>query len=261
MKISNPTSRFKLSIKKGERVLEIGGGHNPHPRANVVVDKYVNEDGHRSGNLHVLSHQEFIEADGANLPFKDKAFDYVICCHVLEHVEDPAAFLTEMTRVAKRGYLEVPSLMGEYLAPKASHTWVSIEQDEKIVVCEKAKIGMNKPTMDAGDVFLYHLPKNSLAYKTLMKTHGNLLTLRYEWQDSIDFEVNPALESLPMTKDGRWMPEMILQTFPEKGILQEALAFSKALFEVSTSFITNKFKGSKSSRIDEKIGLGIPASR
>ncbi|MEM1135154.1 MAG: methyltransferase domain-containing protein [Bacteroidota bacterium] len=260
MKTNNPNSRFKLSINSRDRVLEIGGGHNPHPRANVVVDKYILNDGHRSGNLNILPHQKFVNADGENLPFEDNVFDYVICCHVLEHVENPAKFLKEMTRVAKRGYIEVPSLLGEYLAPKASHRWISIEKDNKIVICSKEKLGMQTPTMDAGDVFLYHLPKNSLAYKALIKTHGNLLTLRYEWENEIDFEIDPETTTLPLTESGRWLPEMIRQTFPERSIKKEILGFSKALWEVGTEYLKNRMKGKERTQTDTKIGLGIPIS-
>ncbi len=38
----------------------------------------------------VYPHQQFINANGEALPFKDKEFDYVICNQVLEHAENPA---------------------------------------------------------------------------------------------------------------------------------------------------------------------------
>jgi SAM-dependent methyltransferase len=103
MKVRNPRNRQDLNIKKTDRVLEVGGGHRPHPRANVVVDKFIHNNFHRSGDLKVLKNQVFLEADGENLPFSDKEFDYVICSHVLEHVENPEKFLSEQFRVAKRG--------------------------------------------------------------------------------------------------------------------------------------------------------------
>lgn len=39
--------------------------------------------------MKIYPHQIFANADGENLPFKDKEFDYVICNQVLEHVENP----------------------------------------------------------------------------------------------------------------------------------------------------------------------------
>src|SRR3981081_316388 len=109
MKTKNPRSRYNLSINSSDRVLDVGGGHNPHPRANVVVDKYTDSNYHRSGDIKVLKKQQFINADGEKLPFKDQEFDYVISCHVLEHVENPVQFLSEIFRVGKRGYIETPS--------------------------------------------------------------------------------------------------------------------------------------------------------
>ena len=112
MKIKRPRSRFDLSIKKNDYVLEVGGGHNPHPRSNVVVDKFVDDNTHRAHDLKVLPKQKFVHADGENIPFKELEFNYVICCHVLEHVEDPRKFVSEQTRVASKGYIETPSLIG-----------------------------------------------------------------------------------------------------------------------------------------------------
>src|SRR2546423_7538746 len=143
MKTRNPKSRSDLNIKRTDRVLEIGGGHNPHPRSNVVVDKYTDTNYHRSGDIKVLKNQTFIHADGEHLPFKDKEFDYVICCQVLEHVENPVRFLSEQFRVAKKGFIETPSLLGEYLFPKDSHKWILHEYKDILYLVDKAKINFN----------------------------------------------------------------------------------------------------------------------
>ena len=57
MKYRNPKSRFNLSIGKKDHVLEVGGGHNPHPRSNVVVDKFVDCNYHRKSDVKVLKNQ------------------------------------------------------------------------------------------------------------------------------------------------------------------------------------------------------------
>jgi ubiquinone/menaquinone biosynthesis C-methylase UbiE len=41
--------------------------------------------------------------DAGRLPFRDGAFDFVVCSHTLEHVPDPESAISEMCRVAKRG--------------------------------------------------------------------------------------------------------------------------------------------------------------
>jgi ubiquinone/menaquinone biosynthesis C-methylase UbiE len=46
--------------------------------------------------------------DGYHLPFADNAFDTVLVAHVLEHVEHERMFLKEISRVARRCYIEVP---------------------------------------------------------------------------------------------------------------------------------------------------------
>ena len=66
--------------------------------------------------MKIYPHQIFANADGENLPFKDKEFDYVICNQVLEHVENPEKFISEQCRVASRGYMETPSLLLDIMA-------------------------------------------------------------------------------------------------------------------------------------------------
>ncbi len=91
-------------IKPGDRVLDVGPGHSPFKRADVSVD-FVDVPG--VPNL--------VKCDIANepLPFKDKEFDFVYARHILEDSYNPFALCAEMSRVAKAGYLEIPSPMAE----------------------------------------------------------------------------------------------------------------------------------------------------
>lgn len=109
-------------IRRQDKVLEIGPGSSPHPRSNEFLELDFNTDvdklAQRGGGLN--------EADfggrtihyyrGGEFPFQDKQFDYVICSHVIEHVDDPEKFLLEIFRVGGgRGYLEYPLITYEYL--------------------------------------------------------------------------------------------------------------------------------------------------
>lgn len=239
MKTNTPATRQHLKIKKKDKVLEVGGGHNPHKRSNVVVDKFIDVNYHRSGDIKVHAHQKFMNADGENLPFKDKEFDYVICNQVLEHVENPSAFLNEQMRVAKRGYLEAPSLIGEYIHPKESHKWLILEIDNKIVLMDKEKVGF-KPSHDLGDVFLHFLPKHSVAYKMLQYTHGEIQNVRYEWDGSIEFLVNPSEEKYLKYFRDTWTVEVARNYFPKRSMFAELWMATKAFAFVFRSVIVNR---------------------
>lgn len=48
MKTRTPIDRNDLRIKKSDKVIEIGPGHNPSFRSNVIVEKYLESDYHRT---------------------------------------------------------------------------------------------------------------------------------------------------------------------------------------------------------------------
>lgn len=119
-------SHTPLSFGDDWLVLDVGSGHNPHPRANVLADRYIWDDTERSGQVIVAPLDKFlVQADGAALPFAPKTFDFVICSHVLEHVppQSLAALCQELKRVAKAGYIETPSKWAELLRHAPNHRW------------------------------------------------------------------------------------------------------------------------------------------
>jgi SAM-dependent methyltransferase len=239
MKVRNPRNRQDLQIKKSDRVLEVGGGHRPHPRANVVVDKYTNSNFHRSGDLKVLKNQTFLEADGENLPFKDKEFDYVICSHVLEHVENPEKFLAEQFRVAKRGYMETPSLLGEALYARESHKWIIQEFNDVIYLVDKKKINFQYG-YDMAELLQGYLPTNSIGYKILERTHPNMFTNRIEWVGNFKYEVSPEDPELLKYFNGPWKKDWSNKFFPSKTKLQELKDSGRAFYEIFISVLRSR---------------------
>jgi SAM-dependent methyltransferase len=239
MKIRTPKTMEDLLIKKKHSVLEVGGGNHPDKRAHVVVDKYVDDNTHRSGDLKVLKNQKFIQADGEHLPFKDNEFDYVICRHVLEHVEDPIQFVKEQARVAKRGYMETPSLLGEYIAPKESHRWLIQDIDNKLVLYDKEVLKFN-PWMDFGEVFLYYLPKTSIGFKILERTHASILTVNYEWTDEIEILVNPENEYYLNHFIKPWDERICDKLLVKRSYSREIMATMAAMFDIMKSVTKSK---------------------
>lgn len=232
MKVNKPKSRYDLNIKNTDRVLDVGCGNAPHPRANVCVDKYEDSNYHRGGDLIVLKNQEFVNASGESLPFEDKSFDYVICCHVLEHVDDPIKFINELVRVGKKGYIEIPSLVGEFLVPKEAHKWAILDIEDKLVFVLKDKIGLDKPNVDLGHLFLTHLPSFSIGYKILIKTYPDILTVRYEWADNVDVLVNPEDEKYMKYFNKQWSEVELNERFPKKGLMSEIKNTLSALCKI-----------------------------
>jgi SAM-dependent methyltransferase len=56
-----------------------------------------------------------VRADAHNLPFRDAAFSYCRCWHVLEHVESPARVLSELRRTCREASLRFPVDEGYYM--------------------------------------------------------------------------------------------------------------------------------------------------
>jgi ubiquinone/menaquinone biosynthesis C-methylase UbiE len=239
MKVRNPITRLNLNIPSSAKVLDVGSGHNPHPRANVITDKFTDSNYHRASDIKVLKHQKFVEASGESLPFKDKEFDYVICCHVVEHVDDPNVFLSELSRVGKGGYLEAPSLLGEYLVPKESHQWVILEIENKLVFVNKKRFGISYDH-GFGEIFLEFLPSTSFGYKILQRTHQQLMAVKYEWKDSIDFIVDPPNEELLQYFRKPWDLQMYKQVFPQRSLGEEYMTAMRASYDIFKSVIKSK---------------------
>ena len=220
MKVSTPKSRQDLHIKRRDRVLEVGPGNRPSFRANVLVEKFLGDDTHRCGGLRIFPHQQLVNAAAEALPFADKEFDYVICNQVLEHSDDPAQFLREVMRVGKAGYIETPSLLGEWLFPKKSHRWVVLNIGDKLVLYDKRRVPGNYAN-DYGELFLNYLPYQSLPYKLLPFSEGELMHVRYEWKDDIDFLINPTDEYYSKFFLKKWDREMVCTLFPPRGFATE----------------------------------------
>ena len=113
----NPTP---LNIPDDALVVDVGGSWNPHPRADYVIDIQAYDDvKSRYGNLENVgrfNRSTWIQADLCSsepLPIADDFFDYAICSHLLEDVRDPLRVCEHLSRIAKAGYIETPTLESE----------------------------------------------------------------------------------------------------------------------------------------------------
>ena len=175
-----------MNIRPDDLVLEIGSGHNPHPRADVLVDRYLEDDSERRG-YPIQIDRPLAIADGAQLPFRNGTFDYVICSHVLEHVEDPERFLTELARVGARGYIETPSEVWERLfEPRPYHLWFVNQVDGRLVLKRKRV----EDEAIFGCLFAY-MYENHPEFRKFHDTIPSLFYVKHEWEGSIECVIVP----------------------------------------------------------------------
>lgn len=121
-----------FELRPTDLVLEVGSGHNPTPRADVLCERFVADSSERHGQRTRID-RPFVVGDIYDLPFRDGAFDFVVCTHVLEHLADPRRALSELSRVAPRGFVETPSSVNEKLLSYPFHLWYILLEDDTLV--------------------------------------------------------------------------------------------------------------------------------
>jgi ubiquinone/menaquinone biosynthesis C-methylase UbiE len=166
-----------LNKNSNWRILDIGCGYTANNFATVVAD---------SQDLSKFyKHKEFIQIDKETLPFKDKEFDFVIASHVIEHVKDFEFFLKELSRIASKGYIELPSRMSDNLVfeNKTDHLWWFKFDDieKKLIVSKKNQLI---------DPFI-----SVATSKILESIFRESLIIELYWENSINYKIDNDLRN------------------------------------------------------------------
>jgi len=82
-------------------VLDVGAGESPWREWLPRGSAYHGVDVANADDYGMRKQPDVIYYDGKMLPFQAARFDGAICIEVLEHVEDPQAFMAELARVLK----------------------------------------------------------------------------------------------------------------------------------------------------------------
>lgn len=193
--------RRRFGAKDSRKVLDVGSGHHPHEDATHLVDLLPDDDSERGKPLKVLG-RPIIRGTVEALPFRDKSFDYVYACHVLEHTKDPETACNELMRIARAGYIETPSPFYEqgYNYPQtdrgwAFHRWFVWAQEDQTLVFEPK-------TLQTIDHFcecryasfikkVYATVKDLNSIHKVLPRDCNYTVLR--WVDRFNFEVRGKL--------------------------------------------------------------------
>jgi len=173
------------NILPSDIVLEIGPGADPHKRSDILLEKKFGSEeearSQRAGKNKMKSNRQIIYFDGSKFPFKDKSFDYIICSHVLEHVDDVEFFISEITRVGKKGYLEYPTIYYDYIYNFKVHKSFLLFRDGVLFWMPKSDSCLN--------VFLcvqkLFYTANTAGRKSIIKELKKYFFQGFEWEEGL----------------------------------------------------------------------------
>jgi len=176
-------------VDSGALVLEVGSGGNPYFRANVLLDAFeVTQQRHW---VPLIADRPTVLGAVESLPFRDKTFDFVIASHVLEHSSDPEAFLSELQRVARAGYIEVPDAFMERLNPYRDHRLEITVRDGALVIRKKAAWQADPELAE-----LYEASAKKLIVWEAIRKHLFAFHVLYYWHGKIPCKVlNPEVDA------------------------------------------------------------------
>ncbi|MDQ3770186.1 MAG: class I SAM-dependent methyltransferase [Actinomycetota bacterium] len=148
-------ARMLRELADDALVLDVGGWAAPFNRATHMIDAMPYETrgalGYSfGGSTERFSRETWVQRDICDRepwPYPDDWFDFVLCVTTLEDVRDPIWVCSEMSRVAKAGYVEVPAVEleltwevgaggGPYLG-HAHHRWLCDLVDGELVFTHK----------------------------------------------------------------------------------------------------------------------------
>ena len=176
-------------------MLEAGPGATPHPGSQVLLEKRFPDYEafrQRGGLRSTVLDKPIVYYDGGAFPFRDGEFDYVICSHVLEHVDNPQEFLQELVRVASRGYLEFPTVLYEYLYNFDEHLNLLGHRDRELLWMPKSETGLRK--FQAIHQFLRKTLESG--YDEMIKAMKEQFFIGFEWNGAIILRRVSEIEEL-----------------------------------------------------------------
>ena len=160
-----------LSENPNWKILDVGCGYDANKYATTVSDI-----------LDLSNHYKdktFVKITEKKLPFNDKEFDFVIASHVAEHVEDVSFFLSELARIGKKGYIEVPTRLEDNLVfeNKKAHIWHLVFDDVNNQINISKKQQYFEPVLTVGTI------------KKLNEYFRESLVTELSWEGSIKFNM------------------------------------------------------------------------
>ena len=164
-----------LSKNTSWKILDVGCGFRANKYATVLADVQDLSDFYKE--------KKFIKINEKRLPFKDKEFDFVIASHVIEHVEDFEFFLRELERISTKGFIELPTRLGDNLVfeNKTDHIWWFTYDDTNNLIIASKRSQLIEPFVTV-----------SMA-KIFEEIFRESLVIELGWEEKIDYKIDDNL--------------------------------------------------------------------
>lgn len=180
---------FSWRISREDFVAEIGSGHDPYWRSDLLIDKFVSDSTERpSGTAPLFRDRALVIGDAIRLPLRDKSVDFLIARNVVEHIPEVETFLAEMMRVSRRGYITSPSRLAEKLFGWDIHIWFVSSEDGRLILRAKGQ-----PIFDPELSSVFHgLFAKDRSFDQFYRRNRSLFVMEHLWRDTIAFQLFPA---------------------------------------------------------------------
>ena len=177
----NHINKF-LKNNSSYKILDIGCGYTANKYATTISDVQDFSNFYKDKN--------FVKIEGKKLPFKDKEFDFVIASHVIEHVEDFEFFIQELERISVKGYIELPTRLGDNLVFEnvTDHIWwFTFDDIENILLASRRKQCIS-PFLSVS---------SSKKFDSMFRES---MVLEVLWEKKIDYKIDEIIENKNFTK-------------------------------------------------------------
>ena len=161
-----------LSKNSKWKIADIGCGYGANEFATVVADTQDLSSFYKEKN--------FVKVNDKKLPFKNKEFDFVISSHVIEHVEDFEFFVKELERISSKGYIELPTRLGDNIVfeNKKDHIWWFTFDDVKNEIVASKRNQLMDPFITVSTAKLFE------------KIFRESFVLELAWDEKIEYKID-----------------------------------------------------------------------
>ena len=158
------------------KILDIGCGYRAHAKATTIADVQDLSNYYQG--------RKFIQIKDKKLPFQNKEFDFVVASHVIEHVEDFEFFIKEIERISSKGYIELPTRLGDNMVfeNKNDHIWWFFYDDinNKLIASKRNQILDPFITVSTA--------------KIMEEIFRESLVIELSWEEKINYEINDSIK-------------------------------------------------------------------